>query len=61
MTNTLYTQLVHLSAIAAIAVLVGLGKLDQTTGIAFLAGLVGVALPSPFQSNGTITTPTKLV
>lgn len=51
MSQTLYTQLVHLAAFAAVSVLVGIGKLDVTTGIALLAGLVGIALPSPYTAG----------
>lgn len=49
----LYTQLVHLIGIVAVAVLTGVGVINRDAGITILAGLVGVALPSPFESDPT--------
>lgn len=49
MPDKLYAQLVHLSAILVVGVLVGLGRMDTNTGVALISGLVGIALPSPFQ------------
>lgn len=52
MNNTLYTQLVHMVTIAALAALVAIGKLDVQTGISGIALLVGIAIPSPFSVAG---------
>lgn len=57
MSNTLYSQLVHLCAVVALAVLVGIGKLDVTTGVSGIAVLVGIALPSPFVTAASVTVP----
>lgn len=57
MDNTLYAQIVHLAAIAGIIVLLAMNRIDVSTGLAFLAGLVGIALPSPFQPKSAADTP----
>lgn len=50
MNNTLYTQLVHLASVAALTVLVAMGKIDAQTGLSGIALLVGIAIPSPFAA-----------
>ncbi len=50
MSNTLYSQVVHLLAIVALAALVAINKLDVQTGVSGIALLVGIALPSPFSA-----------
>jgi hypothetical protein len=57
MSNTLYQQLVHLLALVAVACLTGFGRIDQSTGLALLGGLVGIALPSPFQPQPALPKP----
>lgn len=48
MSPTLYSQLVHLCGIVVVAVLTATNHVSSETGLAFIAGLVGIALPSPF-------------
>lgn len=55
MSPTLYTQMIHLIGIIAVAVLTGLGIIDVTTGLAFLTGLVGLALPSPVTGTPVVS------
>lgn len=52
MNNTLYSQMVHMLAVAALTALVAIGKLDVQTGVSGIALLVGIALPSPFSAVG---------
>ena len=51
MSNTLYTQVVHLLAIVALAALVAMNRMDVQTGVSGIALLVGIALPSPFNAG----------
>ena len=51
MSPTLYSQLVHLCAIVAVAFLTATNHVSSETGLAFIAGLVGIALPSPFVQS----------
>lgn len=47
MNSTLYSQIIHLLAIVVVGVLVGISKLDVTTGVGAIGLLVGIALPTP--------------
>lgn len=58
MNPTLYTQLVHLGALAGAVVLGAAGKISPDMAVAAVGALVGVALPSPFAASST---PSKLV
>lgn len=49
--NTLYTQVIHLAGVAALAILGALGKISATEATSGIAILVGIALPSPFSST----------
>lgn len=60
MNTTLYSQIIHLLAIVVVGVLVGISKLDVTTGVGAIGLLVGIALPTPgpLVSSATSTSTT---
>ena len=45
--QTLYAAALHLAAVAALTVLMAIGKLDVGTGMGLLGGLLGFALGVP--------------
>ncbi len=48
-------SLIHVIALAAIATLLALGKVDQTAGFGLIAAIVGLAAPSSVQSSTPTT------
>ena len=43
----------HIGALASVTVLTAIGKIDPSTGVAFIAALVGVGVGVGVSLNGT--------
>ena len=50
-------SLIHVIALAAIATLLALGKVDQTAGFGLIAAIVGLAAPSSVQASASAPAP----
>ena len=51
--SVVYAAVMHIGALASVTVLTAIGKIDPSTGVAFIAALVGVGVGVGVSLNGT--------